>query len=290
MKFDYLLNKTERDVRVALVSGLAVLKKRTPSRVSFDYMQVVYQVALAFSLPDPSGIAKTWNDYQVGYSESPQGDDEHPDNKKLLSVIWGLIGEGVLAPRLRVWRDGHPLRVDRLMLTELGERVLAGGDEHPLHPGFIKRFQTRAPSMSPEVVARMEDAVSCLEKALLRPALVMIGLASEETLRVSHAAMVNLAYIGKAAAARANAKDVLDDIQKAMPSWPQQNDEQHRLTKAIAAAEAIRTERNKASHPGVVLSDAAAVEELLVLAARQVPVFWEVCIEKAVTTNGFVVS
>jgi hypothetical protein len=46
---------------------------------------------------------------------------------------------------------------------------------------------------------------------------------------------------------------------------------------------------NQASHPGVVIDDAAAVEELLVLTARQVPIFWELPIAAAVA-KGFVVG
>jgi gas vesicle protein len=109
----------------------------------------------------------------------------------------------------------------------------------------------------------MEDAVSCAEKSLLRAALVMVGLAAEETLRTTHSAMVNLAYITKSAPATKNAKDILEEIQKAVASWPNANDEQHRLTKAIAAAESIRTERNKASHPGVLAPDGVHALQLL---------------------------
>ncbi|MBK8940666.1 MAG: hypothetical protein IPM79_24385 [Polyangiaceae bacterium] len=231
-------------------------------------------------------------DRSPGYNTDPGNKkDEYRDNRKLLSVMWTLIGEGVVFPRLKSYSvDGHPLLIDRLSVTARGERVLIGGDEHPLHPGFIKRFQGRAPRISDEVVARMEDAVSCAEKSLLRAALVMVGLAAEETLRTTHNAMVNLAYITKSAPATKNAKDVLEEIQKAVASWPNANDEQHRLTKAIAAAESIRTERNKASHPGVVVDDASGVEELLVLASRQLPVFWEIVIDHAAKTNGFAIT
>lgn len=130
--------------------------------------------------------------------------------------------------------------------------------------------------------------MSCLEKALLRAALVMIGLAVEETLRVTHAAMVNLAYIAKAATPLTTAKQILAEVGKAVQSWPTTNDEQHKLTLALAAAESIRTERNTASHPGAVVSEAATVEELVVLAGRQVPVFWAIPIQQAVA-NGFTI-
>lgn len=292
MKVDFLTKLTEREVRQAIVTTLAEMRSREKGRASFDYNNVIERVGRLLLESEPAAqAAKSWREYQPGYSSGPGGqEDEHPDNRKLLSAMWTLIGEGVLFPRLKSHtRDGYPLLIDRVGLTDRGERLLAGGDDHPLHPGFITRFQGRAPKISDEVTSRMEDAVSCIEKALLRAALVMIGLAAEETLRVTHAAMVKLCYIGKNAPATKNVKDVLEEIQKALGSWPTANDEQHRLTKAAAAAESIRTERNKASHPGVVVDDAPAVEELLVLAARQIPIFWEIPIDQAVKTNGLVI-
>jgi hypothetical protein len=291
VKVDFLTKVTEREVRQAILTALIEIRSHEKGRASFDYHNVIVRVGRLLLESEQAALAaKSWHEYQPGYRSDPGGrEDEHPDNRKLLSAMWTLIGEGVLFPRLKSHtRDGYPLLIDRVGLTARGERLLAGGDEHPLHPGFIARFQSRAPKISDEVTSRMEDAVSCVEKALLRAALVMIGLAAEETLRVTHAAMVNLAHIGKSAPATKNAKDVLEDIHKALASWPTVNDEQHRLTKAMAAAESIRTERNRASHPGVVVDDAPAVEELLVLAARQIPIFWEIPIDHAVKSNGFV--
>ena len=172
------------------------------------------------------------------------------------------------------------------MLTARGERIASGGDQHPLHPGFIARFKGRATNANDEVVARMEDAVSCLASSLLRAAVVMVGLAVEETLRVTHAAMVNQGHIGKSAWALTKAKQLLDDIEKAVQSWTNANDEQHRLRMALVAAESIRTERNNASHPGVIVNDEASVEELVVLASRQLPAFWEIPVLQALN-NGW---
>ncbi len=116
----------------------------------------------------------------------------------------------------------------------------------------------------------------------------MVGLAAEETLRVTHAAMVNQRHISKSAGPLTKAKQLLDVIEKAVQSWTTATDEQHRLNMALVTAEAIRTERNNASHPGVIVSDEASVEELVVIAGRQLPVFWEIPIRQAVS-NGWVI-
>ncbi len=290
MNFDYLHAHDERAVRTALLTGLGLLRSRQPDQTTFEYVKVVHQVATALLSPPASNeAANVWRGYQNGYHTTPQGSDEYPDNRKLLSALWALIGEGVLFPRMKTPNPpDHPHVIDRLVLTARGERLVAGGDAHPLHPGFIKRFRDRTPGVTDEVLSRMEDAVSCVEKSLLRAALVMVGLAAEETLIVTHAAMVNQNHIGKAAGTLAKAKNLLSDIEKAVASWTNANDEQHRLKMAITAVESIRTERNKASHPGVVVDDAAAVEEILVLASRQLPVFWEIPIDQAVK-NGFTI-
>jgi hypothetical protein len=286
VNFDYLCEHDERAVRTALLTSLAALQKRGQS--TFEYVAVVHEVAKALlKYPEVNEAAKVWETYQTGYSTKPEG-EEHPDNRKLLSAVWGLIGEGIVYPRMKSYsRDGHPHIIDKLALTARGARAVVGGDQHPLHPGFIQRFRQRAPNVSDEVVARMEDAVSCLEGHLLRAALVMVGLAVEETLRVTHAAMVNQSHIAKGAGALTKAKQILDDIEKAGQSWTTKDDERHHLKVAIVAAESIRTERNKASHPGAVVTDAAAVEEVAVLASRQIPAFWAIPIQQAVT-NGFV--
>jgi hypothetical protein len=289
MKMNMLAAHDERAVRAALIVGLQELRRRSPARSSFSYTDVVHEVAKkVLTYPQSNDAAKLWTQNQNELQESPQGKDEYHDNKKLLAAVWALVAEGVVFPRTRsMTPDGHPHLIERLVVTARGERVLAGGDEHPLHPGFIARFRGRSSHLSDEVVARMEDAVSCAEKALLRAAVVMVGLAFEETLRVTHAAMVNQGHIGKAATPMKKAKDILDDIEKAVQSWPNRNDEQHRLKMAMAAAESVRDERNKASHPGAVVDDAASVEELLVLTSRQAPVFWEIPIKEAVAA-GFV--
>ncbi|HEX4338278.1 MAG TPA: hypothetical protein VH062_20375 [Polyangiaceae bacterium] len=288
MSFDHLGASTEQDVRNALLAGLGSLRART-KRTSFGYSEVVHQVATALLQgPLANSAASAWEGSQMAYFPHPHGGTEYPDNEKLLAAIWGLIGEGILFPRLKTYdRDGHPHVIDRLVLTERGERLTADGDPHPLHPGFIKRFRARAPNVSDEVVARVEDAVSCLERSLLRAAVVMTGLAAEETLRVTHAMMVKTAHIKKkAASSLAKSRDVLDEVANAAQSWTTANDERHRLKIAIQTLESIRTDRNQVSHPGIFAPDAAAVEELVVLAARQLPVFWEIPIQHALN-NGF---
>lgn len=167
---------------------------------------------------------------------------------------------------------------------------MTAGEIHPLHPGFIKRFRSSAPTATDTVIANIEDAVTCLEARVLRPALMMLGVANEETIRIAHAALVHQGRFA-AASGMTSARHLLDDIEATVRAWAagakSLKDEQHRLILAAGSIEAIRVERNAAAHPGKVGPDGAHIESLLVLALHHLPVFWELLVKPAVSV-GFV--
>jgi len=286
---NYLHHVTERQVREALVEGIEFLRERSQGQVTFEYKQLVGQVARILASEQSMDAARHWEQYQVSLPEPVPGTQrESDDNRKLLSAIWGLIAGGLLFPRLNSLREGYPHALYKLTLTEKGERVLSNASEHPLHPGFISRFRAKAPTASDAVVAHLEDAVSCLENGLLRPSLMMLGLANEETIRACHAA---LAYEKKVPAAPALAKtrDLLSAIEPVVRGWAGKREEQHRLSLALTAAEEIRVERNDAAHPGKKVTDEPHIEHLLSLVAHHCAIFWEVIVKPA-TLAGFVIS
>lgn len=285
---NYLEGISERQVREALVEGIDSLRTRNREQVTFEYKHLVAQVARILVPRQSVEAARDWDQCQVFLPETKPGAEyESDDNRKLLSSIWGLIAGGLIFPRLNSLRSGYPHAIYKLTLTEKGERVLSKADEHPLHPGFSARFRTKAPTASDAVVAHLEDAVSCLENGLLRPSLMMLGLANEETIRVSHAA---LAYQGKvhAAPALAKTRDLLSAIEPVVRGWSGK-EEPHRLSLALAAAEAVRVERNDAAHPGKKVTDAPHIEHLLSLVAHHCATFWEVVVRPAVGA-GFAIS
>jgi hypothetical protein len=179
MKLNHLAAHDARAVRQSIITGLSEVRRKASGRSTFDYKAVVYEVALALlNSTDSAQIATHWDTFQQSYDATTPGiTDESPDNRKLLGAIWGLVGEGILLPR-QTHRapENQPIRIDRVTITDRGDRVLKGANEHPLHPGFIPRFKSRYPGINDEVVARMEDAVECAEKSLLRASVVMAGL------------------------------------------------------------------------------------------------------------------
>jgi hypothetical protein len=290
---DLLAGISEQRVREALIEGIEALRGMRPGRLTFEYGELVGQVARVL-LPGKSAEAfNGWKQSQVslGRDSNTSAAAEEPDNRKLLAALWGLVAEGLAFPRLIAYsRDGYPHLIQSLTLTERGERLATDGELHPLHPGFIRRFRSSTPTATDAVVAHIEDAVTCLEARVLRPALMMLGVANEETIRIAHAA---LAHQGRFAAASsmASARQLLDDIERAVRAWAtgakSLKDEQHRLILATGSIEAIRVERNAAAHPGNAGPDGAHIESLLILALHHLPVFWELLVKPALSV-GFV--
>lgn len=277
-----LAQVSEPQLRDAAIAALAELHRLGPARKLFTYGEFVGRF-LRLALPQLPGadlarLGKELAGYQAEIIHHPSGSitpEEHPDNAALLTVLWRLIGDGVVYPRLREQRDGYTACIEYVALTPRGQRVVAGNNDHPLRPGYIERLRARAPRMSDDVLMRLADAASCLEHGLLRASVVMVGLAVEETITEAHE---TLARRGTIATPRARmARDRLAEVEGAIAVWPN-NDERHRLRLAIVSAENIRTERNRASHPGERFEDALLVEELLVSASRQLPVFSELIV------------
>lgn len=288
MNINYLAGIPDHRVQEAVIEGIEFLRNGDASRTSFTYDDVVGQVARVL-IPDKAGEAPPlWVQNQVGYQTVPQGiGPEHDDNRKLLGALWGLVATGVLFPRL-IFRhpEGHPFPIDRVALTEKGERLFSNASQHPLHPSFMKRFVQNAPTATHVIVAHLEDAIECLRAGLLRPTLMMVGVANEETIRTVHSALVHL---GKCTPPHAQlpARVLLTQFSTAVLAWTPGNsgrkaDELHRITLAVSTVECIRDERNNAAHPSQRVSDSAHVEALLMLAGHHLPVLWEQLVAPAV--------
>ena len=66
-----------------------------------------------------------------------------------------------------------------MRLTARGARLLDGTDDDPLLPGFLDRIRLRCPDLPDGVVALLADARECLDRCLLRPAVILMGVAYE---------------------------------------------------------------------------------------------------------------
>lgn len=248
----------------------------------FKYKQVVYDVVrLAFPTwngPELMDLSKWLDEYQAGFVEHPpSAHDEHPDNIRVLQAVWQLIVDGIVYPRLREIRNGQPDSIEWLVVTDRGLRVLNDTD-HPRRAGFAERFAKKHPTIGQEVIDRLDDAAACLERGVLRAAVVMVGLAFEETLRV---ACENVQAAGHVRGTQRKAVEVMKVLRDYVERLPQKLDKRHTLLMALVAAEGVRTERNGSGHPGARFDDEDSVEELLVSASRQIPVIWKCLVDDA---------
>ncbi len=152
---------------------------------------------------------------------------------------------------------------------------MAAGDEHPLSPGYLRRFRERHPDVPEEVVVLIEDAQACLGFRLMRPAVVLLGLAYETAaLKVLETlverAIVDRRKVGDTAANR------IARPRSTLPKLECRDDERATATAAVDFADHLRIRRNDASHPveSPPFDDIDEVEELIISAARHLPFLW----------------
>jgi len=188
----------------------------------------------------------------------------------------GVSGGGVGQPAAQVIVSG-PVDVLSLRLTDAGVRFLAAGDEHPLSPGYLRRFRERHPDVPDEVVLLVEDAQACLEFGLMRPAVVLLGLAYETAVlkvleKLAETAIVDLQRVGETAAKR------IAKLRSTIPQLQYRDDERATATAALDFADHLRIRRNDASHPveSWPFDDSDEVEELITSAARHLPFLWDI--------------
>jgi hypothetical protein len=137
----------------------------------------------------------------------------------------------------------------------------------PLAPGAMKRLWEKFGTASSldainDSLARLEDAHTCFDHGLWRPAVVLLGLAFEELLVVT-AQRLNVT-------SKSNAKDRLDELRKAIENH-KNGDAKTAALNAMNVADSIRNARNSAAHKASSTCAALEVDELLADGMRAYP-------------------
>lgn len=283
MSDEVLSSLTLYDVRKALLEGLS-----RQDRTFFTYGQLLHHLAKElFKEEDDEYRAKIiskWESHDVVTRAV-----EEPDTRKIMTVLWTLVSEGLLYPRFNTSNSVNTPVTSYFGITEYGQKCLANLETHPYSPRFVDYLRQKAPGISDEILANLEDASECLRRGLLRAAVVMIGLASEATIRVTAEALFSL---GECAEPKKKAVQQIAQVRDAVDKWTttqKQKDEKHRVTQALSALETIRVERNQTAHPGFVQLDRSHIEDILILAQSQILVFWQIPIARAIAA-GFVLT
>jgi len=168
-----------------------------------------------------------------------------------------------------------------IRLTARGVRLLEGSDDDPLLPGFLDRIKQRCPDLPDGVIALLVDARECLDRMLLRPATILIGVAYELAIEEAIDPLVTKGLIKsntldqKASIRLERIREVLRDDAK-MKLLQIERDDRRRVEAAYDFADLLRLTRNDAAHtrPAYDYEHGGETEELLVSVGRHLPGIW----------------
>jgi hypothetical protein len=160
-------------------------------------------------------------------------------------------------------------------LTRAGHRLLKGSEDHPLLPGFLERLADRCPGLPNDVLSLMGDARTCLDHGLMRPAVVLLGVAYEVAIEHVVQALVAKGVLD-AAVQDQNAAKRIAAVRGKIDALVQDKDDRFAAHAAYEFADQLRRRRNDASHtaPTYGFEDREEVEDLIISAGRQMPNLW----------------
>lgn len=212
---------------------------------------------------------------RIGQNEFGGSDSDADDIRRLMASVWRLVSEGVFYLRFFTdLRTGQTF-IDAVGLTDRGLRLTRNPSEHPLAANLANRLRERCVGLPDDVIARFEDAQVCLGAHLYRAAVVMVGLAFEETVDrlVDH-----LVASGHAKAKPKSWKlgDRTEWLRRRVEQLPK-SEARRRALNTVPVLEMVRQWRNEAAHPGPQFEDRAAeVEHVAAVALGALPSLWAI--------------
>jgi hypothetical protein len=194
-------------------------------------------------------------------------------SRPVLEFVWWL-GRTGLAVEIQ-HEQSTPIL---LRLTRRGAYMLDSTDDNPMLPGFLDRVRARWPKLPDGVIALLVDARACLDHSLLRPAVVLMGVAYELAIEEVVGELVTKGLVQPNTPKELPAKrierikELIRDTGKVKVVLPDVDDR----TAALAAydfADLLRLRRNEAAHsrPAYDFEHVGETEEFLVSAARHLP-------------------
>ena len=182
-----LASATEEQTRTALLRAFRSFPKGTsvgPNPEVLRWRILVHRTLILLPEPPANDIANKFIEFVDQHGQAAVKDGasaDAPDVRRLLSAVWRLVAEGVFYLRFLTNSGTGLTAISYVGLTERGVRVADNPNEHPLAGDLAGRLRARCPTLPDPVIARFEDAQVCLGANLYRAAVVMVGLAYEET-------------------------------------------------------------------------------------------------------------
>lgn len=207
---------------------------------SIDLANIATRVSRAL------GIA-TDDDLQALRSAGILGNGD-ATSKRLTATVLELCRAGLGFPEFQ----GEAVSV--LHVTESGRRALVEGE--PPHP-LTDAYGGGLAGLPDEVLARLEDAANCYRFALLRPAVVMVGVAYE------HAVDVTASGLGIKAPQYAPRLEKLRQRVQNASGGDGVAATRRQAIQALSVASLVAEQRNLAGHPKPHEPAAPEVEDLV---------------------------
>jgi hypothetical protein len=198
-------------------------------------------------------------------------DQREPWMREVVEFFWWMVRSGLAIPLMN-HQGGYP---SQMRMTSAGARLLESTDEHPLLPGFLERMRVRSPGLPDEVIVHLVDAQACLEHALARPAIVLIGLAYETAIVGVVTALGGRGVVAAEVAEQGAAKKIAA-VRAALPKLSLEKEAYFSALAAWDFADLLRRRRNDGSHskPVYDFSDLGEIHEFFLSATRHLPVLW----------------
>lgn len=167
-----------------------------------------------------------------------------------------------------------------MRLTAKGVRLIDGSDDNPMLPGFLDRIRARCPGLPDGVIALLVDARACCDHSLMRPAVVLMGVAYELAIEQVVDALVTKSLVHPNTPDQ-KAGERVKRI-KALLASPQANtilpgsDARVAARAAYEFADHLRQRRNEAAHttPIFDFDHTEETEEFLVSAGHHLFALW----------------
>ncbi len=207
----------------------------------------------------------------------------------VVEFLWWLVRAGVavdLGCGTKPNESGYQWDIPRcyptaMRLTARGAALLDRKEDDPLLPGYLDRIKKRCPDMPDAVLALFVDARACLDHALYRPSIVLLGVAYELAIGevVDSLATRNLVKTNtpqsEASERIKRVVALLDDDTKTK-DMRLTGEERTLAQAAYRFADLLRRRRNEGAHPIPALDfeHRGETEEYFVSAARYLPGVW----------------
>lgn len=192
----------------------------------------------------------------------------------VMDFVWWLFRAGLARPG--VYQPpgvGMAPALGTFFMTAKGLRLLDAQGDHPMLPGFIARLKSRHPETPESVLAPLEDAQACLNHALLRPAVVLLGVALEAAVESVLLVLATRGLGEEKAGRKAEAGERVGKLKRLLGKLDLRPEERRLREAAIDFADHLRLRRNDGAHttPQWPFDQVGEVEELLVSAGRHLP-------------------